>query len=133
MANYDYTFRQLMSEYPERSWVLVYNQMWNLSMRDPLHKVGRNMDFSGGKRSGGNSGSSQGSNNHVSQRNDYCWRFNKNRCKFGQRCRYEHKWFYCDTLGHGLYNCNKKNNKRKSEDHHRRSQEDGAIDHSPKK
>ena len=36
--NYDITFRHLMAFNPQRSWAVTYNQMWNLSMRDPLPK-----------------------------------------------------------------------------------------------
>ena len=36
--NYDITFRHLMAFNPNRSWAITYNQMWNLSMRDPLPK-----------------------------------------------------------------------------------------------
>ena len=36
--NYNITFRQLMAFNPNRSWVVTYNQMWNLSMRDPIPK-----------------------------------------------------------------------------------------------
>ena len=36
VANYDFTFRQLMSTYPQRSWAKIYNQMWNIAMRDLL-------------------------------------------------------------------------------------------------
>ena len=36
--SYDITFRQLMAFNPSRSWAVTYNQMWNLSMREPLHK-----------------------------------------------------------------------------------------------
>ena len=37
--NYDITFRHLMAFNPQRSWAVTYNQMWNLSMRDPLPKI----------------------------------------------------------------------------------------------
>ena len=36
--NYDLTFRHLMAFNPQRSWAVTYNQIWNLSMRDPLPK-----------------------------------------------------------------------------------------------
>ena len=36
--NYDITFRHLMAFNPGRSWAVTYNQMWNLSMQDPLPK-----------------------------------------------------------------------------------------------
>ena len=34
--NYDVVFRHLMAFNPQRSWSITYNQMWNLSMCDPL-------------------------------------------------------------------------------------------------
>ena len=37
--NYDITFRHLMAFNPQRSWAVTYNQMWNLSMRDPIPKI----------------------------------------------------------------------------------------------
>ena len=36
VSNYDYTFRQLMASHPQRSWAKIYNQMWNISMRDNI-------------------------------------------------------------------------------------------------
>ena len=39
VANYDLTFRQLMACRPHRSWAKLYNQGWNLAMRDPIGKV----------------------------------------------------------------------------------------------
>ena len=36
VAYYDSTFRQLMAYNPNRSWAKLYNQGWNLAMRDPI-------------------------------------------------------------------------------------------------
>ena len=109
VANYDYTFRQLMAQYPERSWALIYSQMWSLTMRDPVNRFER-FNTGNGQRNEGRRSSNSG-------RDDYCWHFNKNRCKFGQRCKFEHRCFYCDGHGHGLFNCRKKNgNTKRSSD-----------------
>ena len=40
--NYDITFRHLMAFNPNRSWAVTYNQMWNLSMKDPLPRGNNN-------------------------------------------------------------------------------------------
>ena len=40
VASYDYTFRQLMSQYPAWNWSTIYQQMWSLTMRDPISRVG---------------------------------------------------------------------------------------------
>ena len=42
VSEYDYTFRQLMSEYPGRSWAKTYLQGWNLIMRDVISKDSNN-------------------------------------------------------------------------------------------
>ena len=36
--NYDIIFHQLMQFNPQRSWAVTYNQMWNLSMKEPLQR-----------------------------------------------------------------------------------------------
>ena len=37
---YDVTFRQLMASNPGRPWSKIYNQMWNIAMREPLNRNG---------------------------------------------------------------------------------------------
>ena len=79
---------------PQRSWAVTYNQMWNLSMRDPLPRTNNKYDaqnhyagYAGGGY--GNSGSKM-FNNTSNKRNksDYCWNFNKGvPCKFGAKCK----------------------------------------------
>ena len=63
-------FRQLMASYPNRSWAKLYNQMWNLTMKDPVQKSGQ--------RSGN---FTPGGPGQKEERERYCWKFNKNRCK----------------------------------------------------
>ena len=50
VANYDYTFRQLMAFNPKRSWAITYHHMWSLSMKDPLPRnhMPRNVNYFGG-------------------------------------------------------------------------------------
>ena len=38
VAFYDFTFRQLMSERPDKRWSKTYMQGWNLAMTDPIMK-----------------------------------------------------------------------------------------------
>ena len=115
VACYDYAFRQLMARHPERSWSTIFQQMWSLSMRDPVHRnsTGGGQQFGLGQDRGNNSGNQHGRNN----RDRYCWKFNKNRCNFGTRCRFEHNCYYCDGHGHGLFNCPRKQAKQRSRDH----------------
>ena len=71
VANYDYIFRQLMEFNPKRSWSLTYNQMWNLSMVEPIQRFG----VSNGK--GGNIDNSKRKSFESGNRPvyDHCWGF----------------------------------------------------------
>ena len=40
VSYYDTTFRQLMASNPMRPWSKIYNQMWNIAMREPLNRSG---------------------------------------------------------------------------------------------
>ena len=100
IACYDFTFRPLMARHPECSWSAIYHQMWSLAMREPIIRTGtHNRAYS---NNGGGDANVSGTREH---RTNYCWKFNKNRCKFGSRCRYEHCCNYCDGFGHGVFNC----------------------------
>ena len=68
-------------------------------MREPLHRFGPNNRVYGSNGKGGG---------NQRDRDNYCWKFNKNKCKFGARCRFEHCRHYCDGMGHGSFNCAKK-------------------------
>ena len=118
--SYDITFRQLMHQYPQRSWAKLYNQMWNLAMREPLQKNfsnnGQGMQNFGYGQSGNNgnsskakSGTGENANNSSGKRKkpNYCWAFNKGFCKDGAACHFINRCSYCDALDHALPNCKK--------------------------
>ena len=103
VAYYDYTFRQLMAANPSRSWAKTYNQMWNMAMVDPLSKshgtnYGRGTTQVGQKR------------DHNGQTGT-CWKFNKNKCKHGPKCRFEHKCSYCGSHNHSAVDCRRRGKK----------------------
>ena len=93
VANYDYTFRQLMAEYPQRSWAKIYSQVWNLNLCTPQSRAGPSTGQAYSK-----SRETQG----------ICWRYNKNKCKYGQKCRFDHRCSNCGLRGHPSYTCNKR-------------------------
>ena len=116
MYNYDITFRHLMAFNPQRSWAVTYNQMWNLSMRDPLPKnngkTGFVSHYSGGGyvNTKGYSNGASGTNSNPMQvrrnKSDYCWNFNKGvPCKFGAKCKFIERCKYCDSPSHGDNAC----------------------------
>ena len=106
VVEYDYTFRQLMSNYPHRSWAKIYTQVWNLALKDPINR---------GSAKGSRMGQGHSSNNtggRAAGREKYCWKFNKNRCPdTAATCNGEHCCKYCDAWGHSFYNCYKKLNR----------------------
>ena len=99
VARYDYVFRQLMAAKPHRSWAKIYTQMWNINLNEPLKRF---------QEQGQTTQKGQSS----SKKDQTCWRYNKNNCKFGRNCRFEHKCSYCGISGHPATNCHKKNGKR---------------------
>ena len=112
--NYDITFQHLMAFNPNRSWVVTYNQMWNLSMRDPLPKNsqgGRNGSFQFHNHNQNNYNNQNGGKPDKSggkKKPDYCWNFNKGiPCKFGRRCRFIERCSFCDSSAHGIFQCPK--------------------------
>ena len=110
--SYDIVFRQLMEFNPARSWSVTYNQMWNLSMKEPLTKN----NFRSPQINNLNQGFGTETPNNKSFRKfggrkikaDYCWNFNRGvKCKYGNKCKYHERCSYCDSTAHGIYFCPK--------------------------
>ena len=98
VAYYDVTFRHLMAQNPARSWAKIYNQMWNLAMREPLPQKHSNFQSFGGK---GNNNGGSGNNGQRRKKPKYCWAYNRGQtCKDGNSCKYIHKCSYCDAGDH---------------------------------
>ena len=97
VAEYDFTFRHLMGEYPDWSWDKTYLQGWNMIMRDVLPKEGH----------GHNS-------KKIVNRDNICWPFNKGKCS-DPNCPKDHKCSYCGKWGHGMHICRKRKKGNKSD------------------
>ena len=120
VAYYDLTFRQLMAYKPHRSWSKLYNQVWNLAMRDPLLKNSSH---------GTGSSVSQSSDRKKSWRDYCCWKFNKNRCQ-SLKCEFDHRCTYCGGWNHGFYNCHKRMKRESSKGKGDHSEGDYHAQHS---
>ena len=106
--NYDITFRHLMAFNLQRSWAVCYNQMWNLSMKEPIPKNSNNSSRGGFNHLPNNSNNGQKPANGHRKKSDYCWNFNKGvPCKFGNRCKFIERSNYCDSPAHGVHACPK--------------------------
>ena len=88
-----------MAKFPSRSWGIILQQAWNLQLRDKIRgeRGGTHASTLGGHQHGS---SPKGFNPH-----DFCKRFNRGRCTFGQTCSYEHRCLYCGKFGHGVVRC----------------------------
>ena len=118
VAQYNVTFRHLMSQYPTRSWAKIYNQMWSLSMKDLIQQNASNFTNKSSfkpNQSGASTGQSQnktannGQGGHFQKQRkpNYCWTFNKGHCKDGVSCKFVNRCSYCDAADHGLNTCKK--------------------------
>ena len=114
VANYDYCFRQLMNDNPDRSWAKPYLQMWTTTLCEPYNRVQ-------------NRGESSGKNNRFS---NVCWKFNKHKCN-NPNCRYEHRCSYCGGTNHTSLTCFKKNGSKRKQRRERDRSE--SRSRSPKK
>ena len=113
VAYYDFTFRQMMSQNPYRSWSKTYNQLWNLAICTPIQKSTGNGQTSSHNNLWQNRNSHEqcpknGNGNGLGKKiNRPCWRFNKNIQCSADTCDYEHKCSYCGKFGHSVLNCHK--------------------------
>ena len=127
--NYDITSRHLMAFNPNRSWAVTYNQMWNLSLRDPLPKNQNGKTQFQFHHNGHNKGNNYNKNNgqggqgqNLKKKPDYCWNFQKGiDCRYGKRCRFIERCSYCDSPNHGVFACKKLEAKSNGEGSHKTS------------
>ena len=89
IAKYDFTFRNLISEYPNRSWAKTYIQGWNFIMRDHLQ-----------------CDTHQNNGQKGFNKDNICWPFNKGKCN-DPGCIKEHRCTYGGKWGHGMHICRK--------------------------
>ena len=96
---YDIDFRLHMSRHPQRSWNVILQQAWNLRLKD-RNDVDR--------RSSG-----------YQRRRYICWRYNKGKCTYGDRCKFDHRCGICGKHGHGAHIC-KRGAGNDWDDHHKK-------------
>ena len=85
---YDKLFKIHMGQFPTRSWGIILQQAWSITLKD------KNNSNNGEPRSG---------------KKDACWRYNRGCCTYGNKCKFEHKCTACHKYGHGAFNCRKLN------------------------
>ena len=114
VAHYDFQFRKIMSDNPQRSWAKIHNQLWSLSMREAKTNDRGSAHGSGAAKTAGRGGDGK----------EVCWRFNRGQCN-KKNCKFEHKCSFCWLNNHPSINCNRR------KQHSRDSDSGGAA--QPKK
>ena len=117
VAYYDFTFRQMMSQNPYRSWAKIFNQLWNLAMCTPLQRQttgGHHFQYHNNPKTHQAGGDSSSRSNTSKSGPRPCWTFNENvACE--SSCTYDHKCSYCGSYAHSVFDCPKLFNKRGKE------------------
>ena len=101
---YDIEFKELMARNSSRNWGVVYHNGWMIKLKD--HQVKRDQTAAN---------ESIPRNMQKEGKKDIYWKFNKNRCNFGQGCRFEHRCSKCGKMVHPAANCHK-NDRNKNSD-----------------
>ena len=109
VSSYDVTFRHLMHEYLQRSWAKIYQQMWCMSMKDPVQCNQLGQQAKNSSHNSGNSGPNgqHGQQGKTKKKPIFCWAWNKGGCE-RKKCHFVDRCSYCDAGDHGLNRCPKK-------------------------
>ena len=90
---YDIDFRIHISNHPERSLAMILQQAWSFRLKDRITNFrGQDNVVEGPYRT----------NNWK-----VCFRFNKGKCPFGNKCKFDHRCEICNKFGHGAFSCRK--------------------------
>lgn len=109
---YDKLFRKriakyhLRAGYPKKSWAVKYHTAWDFELMDKLSTQDQSASgFVLPNNCNNNTNKSNASPNGFRARK-YCGYFNKTgKCKYGNKCKFDHRCFYCNKRGHGIANC----------------------------
>ena len=96
MYAYDRDFRMHLARHPNRSWGLILQQAWSFRLKDRIRQAHSDTNGTNGHYSG----------QHQNKKNkEACYRFNRGRCTYGDRCKFDHRCLICGKYGHGAHNC----------------------------
>ena len=93
---YDREFRIHMGEHPQWNWGVILQQAWALYMK--------------GSISTNPSQNQQSFKQNQGQGTPFrktCFKYNRGKCTYGFRCKFDHRCGICGKPGHGAYNCRK--------------------------
>ena len=90
---YDKDFRIHLSHNPSRTWSLILQQAWSFRLKTKLAEIGHS---NGGR-----------THEKFKGKREVCYRFNRGKCSYGPKCKFEHRCQVCTKYGHGAWNCRK--------------------------
>ena len=79
-------------KFPQHSWSIILQQAWSMCLKDRIHVNTSNDDAKFG---------------NLHKIKEPCKRYNRGKCTYGARCRYEHRCAIkkCGKFGHGAHIC----------------------------
>ena len=94
---YDIEFRKHMFLHLNRNWGIILNMAWTMCVKDRIsHPKFQSMA----------KGNNRPSPTEMKQRKP-CNDFNKGKCTYGKRCKFDHRCGFCSKFGHGTQICRK--------------------------
>ena len=88
---YDKDFRLHMAKHLDRSWAKILSKAYQCRLKDRL-TTRYDANF--------NSHNNSGKKREI-------WKFNRGKCTYGLRCKYDHRCTNCNKWGHGAHSCRK--------------------------
>ena len=92
---YDKDFCLHMAKHTDRSWAIILSKAYQFRLKDRI-TTRYDVDFN--------------NNNNSGKKREICRKFNKGKCTYGLRCKYDHWCTHCMKWGHGAHSCRKLNN-----------------------
>ena len=100
---YDIEVRKHMATHPSRNWGIILNMAWTMCIKDRYYPQNNRYQ---GKGMTHTTPSNKPSPAEMKQRKP-CIDYNKGKCTYGSRCRYDHRCGTCSKFGHGTHICRK--------------------------
>ena len=83
-----------MATHPEWNWGIILQQAWALCIKNPIRQA----------RTGGRQDNDGGNNKHQENKK-VCFQYNRGKCTYGYRCKFDHCCGIFGKRGHGAFNC----------------------------
>ena len=95
---YDREFRKHIERFPDRSWGIILQQAWSMFLKDRVNVTPTHYNKQNGRNT---TDHKPGLSWHL------CFAFNNGYCKFGSKCKFDHRCGLCGKFGYGTHNCRK--------------------------